>query len=81
MRLIDADALRKRIFYLRCNDYRDAMREITVAPTIEDKVVPCSECEHRIWDNYDGAYVCTKLGKPTRSDFWCAYGERRKVNG
>lgn len=81
MRLIDADELKKRLSLLRCNDYRDAMLAVNVAPTIEgQEVIRCRECEYRIWDDFDGAYVCMKLGKFTKRDFWCAYGERRKRN-
>lgn len=81
MRLIDADALKKRIFDLHFHNYRDAMFAVAAAPTIDaQEVTRCKDCKHYLFDEWDGSYACTKIGKFVKRDFWCGYGERRKDN-
>ena len=39
--------------------------------------VQCKDCKFYVWDEFDGCYVCVRIGKFVDTDFWCAYGERR----
>jgi hypothetical protein len=76
MRLIDADALKKRIFDLHFSNYGTAILAVLAAPTI-DPIVKCKDCKHYLFDEWDGSYACTKIGKFVKRDFWCGYGERK----
>lgn len=49
------------------------------APTVDAvKVVRCKDCKHYLFDDFDGCYVCMQLSKYVKTDFWCAYGERKE---
>ena len=88
MRLIDADALQRRICGAKCGcEYEDCWNEegcvydrfISNAPTINAvPVVRCRECKHRKYDDIFGMLwcnldSCTKRVKP---DDFCSYGEK-----
>lgn len=87
MRLIDADALQRRICGAKCGcEYEDCGNEgdcgydhfIFHAPTIDAvPVVRCRECKH----HHDcGTHFCDALGMdcPDDSEFFCSYGERKE---
>ena len=90
MRLIDADALQRKICGAKCGcEYEDCGNEgdcafdhfIFHAPTIEaELVVRCRDCKHS-WEDISGLCcshgVCVDLTVP--GDFYCAYGERAEV--
>lgn len=41
------------------------------------ELVRCKDCKHYLYDDFDGCYVCMQLSKYVKTDFWCAYGERK----
>lgn len=41
------------------------------------EVVRCNGCKHFVWDEFDGAYVCIRINRYVKKDFFCAYGERK----
>ena len=53
----------------KCLDFREATNRLAI---------PCKECKHYMWDDFDGCYVCMKLSKYVKPDFWCAYGKERE---
>jgi len=88
-RLIDANALDSKLEALVqkyaaqgrnevAKDYSFVQTVLLTAPTVDAaEVVRCKDCKHYLWDDFDGCYVCMKLGKYTTRDFWCAHGERK----
>ena len=95
MRLIDADALTKKLQHLwNIHDdvdfnNKDVWDELTIAPTIDAvEVVRCRDCKH--WgrdgnESYGYAMFCKancSLGGQgiKKPDDYCSYGER-KVDG
>lgn len=83
MRLIDADALAKRMQYLIRLGYRDAfdcLDEIDAAPTIDATlVVRCKDCKfYRESQYFPNEKVCRLCSNFHSEDFFCASGERRK---
>ena len=92
-RLIDANALidwltKHTGFRGNCEDCTDidcldCIVENCVKnfPTVDAvPVVRCKDCKHYEWDEWDGVYVCTKIARYAKEDFFCSYGER-KDNG
>lgn len=79
VRLIDANALYKKIFHeerLLEKCYVDHLGIITEQPTVDAvEVVRCHECVHHVDCGY---YFCNMwcANCPDDSDFFCAYGER-----
>lgn len=51
MRLIDADALSKKICedYLQYKDFEQILKIIDRTPTVE-AIVNCKDCRHKYWD-------------------------------
>lgn len=80
-RMTDIDALLEKVAKIQASDGGQEKRvgeiilAITNAPTVE--VVRCKDCKHYEWDEFDGCYVCTRLSKYVKEDFWCAHGERK----
>ena len=87
MKLIDADALQRRICGAKCGcEYEDCGNEgdcgydhfISNAPTINAvPVVRCRECKH----HHDcDTHFCDALGMdcPDDSEFFCSYGEQKE---
>ena len=78
MRLIDPEALKKQIGDLHFQNYGWAIIAVNSAPIIDaEEVVRCKDCKHYFWDDFDCSYVCMKLGKYVKRDFFCAHGERK----
>lgn len=73
MRLIDADALRKRILRARWGGWirGDVLEQILDSEPTVDPVVRCKDCIY--WDGTYCADFCT-----TDPDGYCSWGERRK---
>lgn len=85
-RLIDANALSKRLQYLirmRVYDAFDCLNEIDAAPTIDAvPVVRCKDCVHcRKSIFYDWMYLCDHerldIAEPVELEHFCGYGERK----
>lgn len=78
MRLIDADALKNEIFNM-CNEFDGVQMLVDEAPTIDAvPVVRCKDC--RQWRTTDkGLRWCSyaMIGRCTKADDFCSYGERR----
>lgn len=80
MRLIDADALKRRAITVRFFG-KDIMMvptaEIDDAPTIDAvEVVRCGECKHMIADGRCMEFADDGI-RPSAMDY-CSYGERRE---
>ena len=84
MRLIDADALTKKI----CDDtslhYRDTrmlLRYIAQAKTITAyaEVVHCKDCVHHFYDSQNDCWMCHEheYGETYGDYDFCSYGERK----
>lgn len=54
---------------------RHFLAKLPKADAVE--VVRCKDCKHYLYDDFDGCYVCMQLSKYVKTDFWCAYGERK----
>ena len=89
MRLIDADALEKRMYVIPYYDNRDedaVIDEIYKAPTVDvAPVVRCKECKH--WYEYscNEEYGSCHFWQAndnenteTESDDFCSYGQRKE---
>ena len=58
--------------------FERAAKQIAELPTVDAAVVvPCNNCKHYVWDEFDGCYACLQIGRFVKPDFWCAYGERK----
>ena len=60
---------------------RDYIAEQTIVDAVP--VVRCKDCKHGEIDDPDfpDQYYCREGCGWNKSDFWCAYGERRDDNG
>ena len=91
MRLIDADALTKKLQHLwNIHDdvdfnNKDVWDELAIAPTIDAvEVVRCRDCKHFELNHWDGPIItaheiCSKWGSgcKTNKDGYCFLGERK----
>ena len=83
MRLIDADALKRRAITVRFFG-KDIMMvstsEIDDAPTIDAvQVVRCKDCKHYIVEGITTQYGwCHEYKHSVDEDDYCSYGERKK---
>ena len=80
MRLIDADALKEYATGGVTSVGLLTLAEIDTAPTIDAvPVVRCGECK-QYKSTSNGLRYCgyTMLGKCTKPDDFCSYGERRR---
>lgn len=93
MRLIDADALKKKIMRKLCprpQDFLIPEEEAIIdciddAPTAEQpEIIHCRECKHYYFaDNripQEQRYTCDLDGDEWKPDDYCSYGERREVS-
>ena len=89
MRLIDADALQRRICGAKCGcEYEDCWNEegcvydrfISNAPTINAvPVVRCRECKHCDPENHHcDHHMGTAAPLRRKPDDFCSYGERKE---
>lgn len=75
---IESDEFQRLNFGMRILDWIDDIPTAEVWP-----VVRCGECEN--WDrdwtplNCEQEHFCPDIGKVTEKDFFCSYGEKRKV--
>ena len=87
-RLIDANSLLEKVQFRMDIDNRNAeiiagcvditRRLIENAPTVDAvEAVRCKDCKHYVWDEFDGCYCCIQIGRFTKKDFFCSYGERK----
>ena len=83
MRLIDADALKRRVGELIVPEWaRTLIRTwLESAPTVDAvPVVRCGECKH--WDKWvcdkDGGHECVYNGGVWMEDEFCSDGERNR---
>ena len=89
MRLIDADELRKKAYWMKMFDNQGisydvkavSVSNIDFAPTIEAvEIVKCKNC---LWANTNlfakelGIVYCNNYGKRKKQDDFCSEGERR----
>ena len=80
MTLIDPSKLIERIQLMKFPNYGTAIVAVLDMPKIEaEEIVYCKECKHRLWNDFNTSFICPKLGKYVKRDFFCAYG-KRKVN-
>lgn len=90
VRLIDADALQRRICGAKCGcEYEDCGNEgdcgydhfIFHAPTIDAvPVVRCQECKYSSYDEIFGNRWCNSHSgcRKVKDDDFCSYGERKE---
>lgn len=83
MRIIDADALKRRAITVRFfgkNIMKIPTAEIDDAPTIDAvEVVRCGECKHYIVEGITTQYGwCHEYKHSVNEDDYCSYGERKK---
>ena len=93
MRLIDADALQRKICGAKCGcEYEDCGNEgdcefdhfIFHAPTVDAVVVTrCKDCEHLVnaTVNGNGFLICDISDMETAPDDFCSHGDRREEAG
>ena len=90
MRLIDADALKKKLFYfdIEFDDghheihYAYKEKDVDDAPTIDAvEVVRCKDCKYwdKTWTNSwaKDYHYCSMVDGVRKVDFYCADAERR----
>ena len=79
-RLIDADALKRRICLLRFHNYVEAIFAVADAPTIDAvEVVRCKDCKQGKIDTLYGSVLYHCLGGYgfNKAEHFCSYGERK----
>lgn len=86
MRLIDADALKRKITMVTKQYNPNAIMErpailledVDEAPTIDAlEVVRCKDCKH-----FDVSYpMCCRYEETVKPDDYCSYGEKTEVEG
>ena len=86
MRLIDADALKKKYYPFPCAigvENAVTIRAINEAPTIDAvPVVRCGECKHYNTSGCsEGFGWCERMDRGIHDDFFCSNGERKESEG
>lgn len=74
MRLIDADALKLKVYHEWISDSKEIDRVVDSVPTIE--VVRCGECRHKYMKDFD--MFCPHMVGILKPNMHCSYGERRE---
>ncbi len=42
------------------------------------EIVPCKHCKYAAYNEFEGAYECSKLKLLVSGTFYCAYGDKRE---
>lgn len=75
MRLIDADALKLKVYHEWIRDSKEIDRVVDSVPTIDAvEVVRCRECKHKYMKDFD--MFCPYMFGILKPNMHCSYGER-----